>query len=159
MNGWHLAPLLALRVQAEERARGELGKALATAQRADDLVLARRVALRAGVAEPGGAVVGAEFVVAALFLDRLGRELRDALARAGEARDAAGAAQQQHAMARRELEGLERERARWLAARRRAREAAAERELDDLFRRQRRLLPLPPDAPTEGAEERNTSQI
>jgi flagellar biosynthesis chaperone FliJ len=135
MNGWYLAPLLALRVRAEERARGELGIALATAQRADELVLARRLALRAGVVEPGGSVVGSELAVAALFLDRLGRELRDALARAGEARAAAGAAQQQHAMARRGLEGLEQERVRWLEARRRAREAAAERELDDSARR------------------------
>ncbi len=148
MNGWYLAPLLALRVRAEESARGELGMALAMAQRADELVLERRLALRAGVAEPGGQVVGIELVVAALFLDRLGRELRDALAGAGEARAAVGTAQQQHAMARRRREGLERERVRWLEARRRAREAAAERELDDgrpsSVTRPARTTPLPP---------------
>ncbi len=139
MNGWCLAPLLALRVRAEERARGELGIALALAQQAGELVLARRLAWCAGVVETGGSVVGAELVVAALFLDRLGRELRDALARAREARAAANTAQRQHAMAHRELEGLQRERARWLEARRRARAAAAERELDDLPGRQRWL--------------------
>ena len=148
MSSWHLAPLLILRVRAKERARVELVTALATVRRADELVLARRVALRAGAAEPSRPVVGAELVVAALFQNRLRGALGHALVRAGEARAAVAAARQQHATARRDLEGLERERVRWLEARRRAREAAAERELDDLGTRARRIYSSDPSGPS-----------
>jgi flagellar export protein FliJ len=128
---WRLAPLLAVRLCAEETAAAGRARALADLQAAERTVEAARERASAAGA-PGGALPGSVAEVRALarFGRRLDTLVRDSVSLAEVARSAAERARAKHVAARRDRQALEILRRRWEEERRRRLAAAEDERLE-----------------------------